>query len=46
MSLDLNNICLKMEIINKRGEINLNKWMDKVKDFHGLIIWGYKYAWN
>jgi len=35
-----------MEIIDERGEINLSKWMEKAKDFHGLIRWGYRYAWN
>ncbi len=46
MSLDLNNICLKMEIINKRGEINFNKWMEKAKDFKDFIKWGYKCVRN
>jgi hypothetical protein len=35
-----------MEIINERGEINLSKWMEKVKDFHGFAKWGYKCVWN
>ncbi len=25
-----------MEIINKRGEIKLNKWVEKVKDSHQM----------
>jgi hypothetical protein len=29
-----------MEIINKRGEINLNMWVEKAKDSHGFIRWG------
>jgi hypothetical protein len=28
------------KIINKRGEINLNKWMEKAKDSCGLVKWG------
>ncbi len=35
-----------MEIINKRGEINFNKWVEKVKDCHGLIRWGCRCAQN
>jgi hypothetical protein len=35
-----------MEIINERGEINFNKRMEKVKDFCGLIKWGYKCVWS
>jgi hypothetical protein len=33
-----------MEIIDERGEINLSIWMEKAKDSHGLIRWGYKCA--
>jgi hypothetical protein len=33
-----------MEIINEWGKINLNKWMEKVKDSHGLVKWGYMCA--
>jgi hypothetical protein len=33
-----------MEIINKRGEINLSKWVEKAKDSRGLIKWGCKCA--
>jgi hypothetical protein len=29
-----------MEIINKRGEINLSMWVEKAKDSHGFIRWG------
>jgi hypothetical protein len=29
-----------MEIINEKGDINLNKWMEKAKDSCGLIKWG------
>jgi hypothetical protein len=29
-----------MEIINEKGDINLNKWMEKAKDSRGLIKWG------
>ncbi len=35
-----------MEIINKKGEINLNRWVKKVKDFHGFIRWGYMCVQN
>ncbi len=35
-----------MEIINKRGEVNLSKWMEKTKDSCGLIKWGCKCAWS
>jgi len=35
-----------MEIINERAKINLNKWMEKVKEFRGLIRWGYKCVKN
>jgi len=35
-----------MEIINKRGEINLNKWMEEAKDPCGLIKWGCKFVQN
>jgi hypothetical protein len=35
-----------MEIINKMKEINLNKWVEKAKDSHGLIRWGYMCAQN
>jgi hypothetical protein len=31
-----------MEIINERGEINLSKWMEKLKDINGLVRWAYK----
>jgi hypothetical protein len=31
-----------MEIINEKGNINLNKWMEKAKDSHGFIKWGYR----
>jgi hypothetical protein len=35
-----------MEIINERREINLKKWMEKVKDFRSFFRWGYRYAPN
>jgi hypothetical protein len=35
-----------MEIINKRGEINFNKWVEKAKDSHDFVKWGYKCARN
>jgi len=41
-----NNLHFRMEIINKRGEINLNKWMEKAKDYRGLIKCGYRCAPN
>jgi hypothetical protein len=31
-----------MEVINERGEINFNRWMEKMKDFSGLIGWAYR----
>jgi hypothetical protein len=31
-----------MEIINKRGEINLNKWVEKMKDSCGFVRWGWR----
>jgi hypothetical protein len=40
--LILKNFLLKMEIINERGDVNLNKWMEMVKDSLGLIKWGYR----
>jgi hypothetical protein len=33
-----------MEIINERGEMNLNKEMEKAKDSRGLVRWGYMCA--
>jgi hypothetical protein len=35
-----------MEIINKRGDINFGKWVEKAKDSYGLIKWGYMCARN
>jgi hypothetical protein len=35
-----------MEIINEKEKINLNEWMEKVKDPSGFIKWGYMCAWN
>jgi len=35
-----------MEIIDERKEINLNKWMEKTKDSHGFIKWGYMCVWS
>jgi hypothetical protein len=31
-----------MEIIDERGEIKFNKWMEKAKDFRGFVRWGCK----
>jgi hypothetical protein len=42
MFFDLKNFHFRMEIINKSGEIDLNKWMEKVNDSHGFVRWGYK----
>jgi hypothetical protein len=33
-----------MEIIDEKGEINLNMLMEKTKDFYGLVKWGCKYV--
>ncbi len=35
-----------MKISNKRGEINLSKWVEKVKDSYDLIKSGYKCVLN
>ncbi len=33
-----------MEIINERGEINLNKWPEKAKDSNSFVRWDCKCA--
>jgi hypothetical protein len=35
-----------MEIIDERREINLSKWMEKMKNFCGFVKWGFMCAWN
>jgi hypothetical protein len=40
------NFHLRMEIINERGEINFNKWMEKVKDYRGLVKRGCRCVWS
>jgi hypothetical protein len=35
-----------MEIINEKGEINLSKWVEKVKDSYGFIGSSYKCVQN
>jgi hypothetical protein len=31
-----------MKIIDEKGEINLNEWMERAKDSYGFVKWGCK----
>jgi hypothetical protein len=35
-----------MEIINEREDINLDKWMEKAKDYYDFVTWDYMCAWS